>query len=135
MEIKVEKAVAAALAGVLCMACTSAIAKGKAPAARYPAALHGVWLGEDEDCKNPDIGDSDTRFEVAATKLTGYEHWNKPLRIVQISKDPLAWRMISETRFDGSVFELQEVYVLSGYKNGTLTIVDSSQSRRYERCQ
>ena len=36
MEFKVGKALAIALAGMLCMACASSVAKGKAPAASYP---------------------------------------------------------------------------------------------------
>lgn len=135
MEIKLGKAVAVALTGALLMVCVDSAAKGKPVAARYPAALHGVWISEDEDCKNPDILDSDTRFEVAAAKLTGYEHWNKPLSIIQISKRPLAWRVVSKTNFDDKVFELEEVYVLSGDKNSRLTVVSSDQSDTYERCR
>ena len=140
MRFKVDKvvamAMAMAMAGMLCIASDSAEAKGKTPTVQYPKALHGVWLGEGmEYCKHPDSGDSDTRFEVTATKLTGYEHWNKPLSIVQVSKAPMAWKVVSRTYFDDASGELEEIYVLSGHQNRHLTIVNIDQSKTYDRCQ
>lgn len=135
MESKMSKAVAISMAVITGFVCADSIAKGRPSAVRYPAALHGVWLGEGREyCKLPDSLDSDARFEISSAKLIGYEHWNKPLRIVQISKEPIAWKVISQTNFDGKVFDLEEIYVLSGYKNGVLTIVNIDQSKTYDRC-
>jgi hypothetical protein len=136
MEFKASKAIAMVLAGMLCMASSHSMAKGKPGAVRYPAALQGVWLGgRAEYCKRPDSLDSDSRFEVTPAKLIGYEHWNKPLRIVQLSKEPAAWKVISQTHFEDQAASLEEVYVLSGYKGDTLTIVNSSQSHTYHHCR
>lgn len=135
MEFKAGRVFAMALAGLVGMACCGAVAKGKPGAVHYPAALKGTWLWESEDCKNPDSLDSDARFEITPVKLIGYEHWNRPLRIVQISKDPMAWKVVSQTTFDGKTFELEEIYAISGYRNRRLTIVNSNQSNAYERCQ
>lgn len=135
MEFKASKAVAMVLAGMLCVAASNSVAKGKSGAVRYPAALQGVWLGgRAEYCKLPDSLDSDSRFEVTPAKLIGYEHWNKPLRIVQISKSPLAWKVISKTHFDDKVFELEDIYVLSS-KGSVLTVVSDEQTKDYYRCQ
>ncbi|KRD75926.1 hypothetical protein ASE43_13935 [Lysobacter sp. Root983] len=135
MEFKAGKVFAMALAGIVGMACCGAVAKGKSSAVHYPAALKGIWLGENEDCKNPDSLDSDARFEITPAKLIGYEHWNKPLRIVQISKVPMAWKVVSRTYFDGASVELEEIYVLSGHQNRYLTVVNIDQSNTYGRCQ
>ena len=136
MEFKARNAVAMVLAGVFFLASAHSVAKGKPSAVRYPAALHGIWLGEGREyCKHPDSLGSDSRFTITPTKLIGYEHWNKPLRIVQLSKEPAAWKVISQTHFEGQAVSLEEVYVLSGYKGDTLTIVNSSQSQTYDRCR
>lgn len=135
MEFKAGRMFAMALAGIVGMACCGAVAKGKPGEVNYPAALKGTWLWESEDCKNPDSLDSDARFQITPAKLIGYEHWNKPLRIVQISKIPMAWKVVSRTYFDGASAELEEIYVLSGHQNGYLTVVNVGQSNTYRRCK
>lgn len=136
MESKMSKAVVISMTVILCLVCADSIAKGKPSAVRYPAALKGVWLGEGaEYCKHPDSLGSDSRFEITPTKLVGYEHWNKPLRIVQISKVPMAWKVESRSYFEGSSVDTEEVYVLSGHKNRHLTVVNTSQSTTYDRCE
>ena len=135
MEFKARSAVAMVLAGVFFLASAHSVAKGKPSAVRYPAALHGIWLGEGREyCKHPDSLDSDSRFTITPAKLIGYEHWNKPLRIVQISKVPMAWKVASRSYFEGSSVDLEEVYVLSGYENRRLTVANTSQSTMYDRC-
>lgn len=134
MEIKVGKAVSVALAVVVCMTCTSAIAKGKVPAARYPAALHGVWLGSGpEYCKHPDSEGSDSRFVIAQSKLTGYEDWSEPVRIQQISKEPRAWKVASTLHRDGYTYDLVDIMLLSS-KGSVLTVVSEKKSMAYYRC-
>lgn len=136
MELRASKAVAMVMAGVLCMGSSNSVAKGKPGAVRYPAILQGIWLGEGREyCKHPDSLGSDSRFTITPTKLIGYEHWNKPLRIIQLSKGPAAWKVISQTHFEDQAASLEEIYVLSGYKGDTLTIVNSSQSHTYDRCR
>lgn len=127
---------AAALAGLLCIACTSSTAKGKAPAAAYPAVLQGVWIGEGpEYCKRPDAEDNDSRMQIAARKLTAYEDWREPVSVVQISKTPQAWKIVSQLHINEDTIRLEEVLLLSGEDNGALTVVNYRQSNTYYRCR
>lgn len=126
---------AAALAGLLCIACASSVAKGKSPRAQYPAVLHGAWLGEGRDyCKRADSLDSDSRFEITAGKRTGYEDWNEPVSVVQISKDPQAWKIVSTLHINEDAMRIEEVFLISGQDNGALTIVNRQQAMTYYRC-
>lgn len=134
MRFGADKVIMTALAGMLCIANASSEAKDKAPVVRYPAALHGVWLGEGfEYCKNPDSLDSDSRFEITATKLTGYEDWQKPVGVQQVSKDPQAWRVVSVLHRDGYTFDTVDLMVLSS-KGHVLTVVNKEHSKAYFRC-
>ena len=135
MEFKVGKAVAIALAGMLCMACASSLAKGKAPVASYPKVLHGVWQADHHTCRLPGNLDSDVRIEITADKLMDYEQWNKPVRVVQISRSPQAWKITSKLHIDESTFDHEEIYALSGQDNGLLTIVDENRALTYARCK
>ena len=135
MEISASKAVAMVMAGVLCVASSNSVAKGKPGAVRYPAILQGIWLGEGREyCKHPDSLDSDSRFEITPINLIGYEHWNKPLRIVQISKAPMAWKVLARSYFDGSSVDMEDIYVLSS-KARMLTVVSDGHTMAYYRCE
>lgn len=135
MNHRIGKAIAIALAVMLCMACASSMAKGKPTAARYPTVLQGVWLGQGpEYCQHPDSGDSDSRFEIAPKKLTGYEDWQEPVRIQQISKDPKAWKVGSILHRDEYTFDIVEIMVLSS-KDSMLTVVSDGHTKAYFRCQ
>lgn len=135
MEFKASKAVAMVLAGMLCMASSHSMAKGKPGAVRYPAALQGIWLGQgSEYCKHPDSLDSDSRFEIAPNKLTGYEDWREPVSIQQISKGPQAWRVGSILHRDEYTFDIVEIMVLSS-KGNVLTVVSDGHTKDYYRCQ
>lgn len=134
MEFKAGRVIAIVLAGILCVASASSDAEDQAPVVRYPTALHGVWLGEGaEYCKHPDSLDSDSRFVIAATKLTGYEDWQKPVSVRQISKAPQAWRVVSIQYRDGYTFDIVDIMVLRN-KGSVLTIVSDEHSRSYFRC-
>lgn len=136
MESKVSYAIAAAVAGMLCIACTASPAKGKAPAAAYPAVLQGTWMGDSpEACKRPDAADSDARFQIAARKLSGYEDYRVPVSVTQISKTPQAWKIVSQLHINEDTIRLEEVLLLSGEDNGELTVVNDKQSNTYYRCR
>ncbi|GAB3380110.1 hypothetical protein [Lysobacter fragariae] len=132
MEPWIGRALTIALSGMLCMSCASA--GERQGSSRYPAVLHGVWQGSFQNCQSPDGLDSDTRIEISANKLLDYEQWNDPVSIVQISKKPLAWKVVSMLQIDGYATRQEEVFVLSGQNNGMLTIADENRSAIYARC-
>ena len=135
MHSKIRAAIAIGLAGLLCSANASSIAKEKAPVVRYPAALHGIWQGEGREyCNHPDAGDSDVRMEIKADKLIDYEQWNAPTRVVRLSRSPQAWKIHSRLNIDEHWIDTEEIFVLSGQDSGRLTIVDSNRSMSYSRC-
>ncbi|WP_156087683.1 hypothetical protein [Lysobacter sp. Root667] len=135
MEFKVDKAIAIVLAGVLCMACAPSVAKGKVASAHYPKVLHGVWQADFPTCKLPGNLDSDVRIEIKPDKLIDYEQWNSPVRVIQISRSPQAWKISSRVHIDESTFDHEEIYALSGQDNGQLTIVDGNRAITYARCR
>lgn len=136
MEPKLSYAAAAVVAGMLCMACTASPAKGKPPAVAYPAVLQGVWIGDSPDaCKQPNATDNDSRMQIAARKLTAYEDWREPVSVVQISKTPQAWKIVSQLHINEDTIRLEEILLLSGEDHGELTVVNYRQSNTYYRCR
>jgi hypothetical protein len=130
------------LAIVLSAGCLPA--NGKQPRTTYPTQLHGVWQGDGSTCILPGNLDSDTRFEIKPDKLVGYEHWSEPTAVVQISRKPLAWKIKSRVHIDEHVIHHYEIYALSDSRLGmyalsdselrTLTVIDESRSKTYDRC-
>lgn len=136
MVPKLRFVIAILMAGVLWMPCTSVSAKVKGTGADYPAALHGIWEGGVSECKLPGNPDSDVRMEISAKELIDYEEWNEPVKVVQISKDPQAWRIVSKLHLDdGDVFEVADIFLISAEDNARLTVVNKQQSMSYLRCQ
>ena len=120
------------LAIVLSAGCLPA--NGKQPRTTYPTQLHGVWQGDGSTCILPGNLDSDTRFEIKPDKLVGYEHWNEPTVVVQISKNPLAWKIKSRLYIGEYVGDTYEIYALSDPSLGMLTAISDSGSASYVRC-
>ncbi|RZJ24125.1 MAG: hypothetical protein EON85_14770 [Brevundimonas sp.] len=110
-------------------------AHGKQAKASYPAQLLGVWQGGGNTCRLPGNPDSDVKMEITPGKLVDHEQWNEPLVVVQVSKQPQAWKIKSRLYIDESSYEQYELYVLSGSDKGTLTIIDKSRSMTYARCR
>lgn len=136
MKPKAQCVATALMAGMLCMACASTSAKGKQARAVYPAELHGIWEGGVSVCKLPGNPDSDVRMEIGAGKLVDYEEWNEPVRVVQISRNPKAWKIVSKLHLDdGDVFDVEDIFLLSAEDNGRLTVVNSQTSMSYLRCK
>ena len=107
---------------------------GKQPAARYPSQLHGVWQAAGNKCVFPGDLESTSRFEIEPDKLVGYEHWNEPTVVVQISKNPLAWKIKSRLYIGEYVGDTYEIYALSDPSLGMLTAISDSGSASYVRC-
>lgn len=136
MEPKPSHTIAAIVAALFCIACTGSPAKGKAPAAAYPAVLQGVWIGDSPDaCKQPNADDNDSRMQIAARKISGYEDWREPVSVTQISKTPQAWKIVSQLHINEDTIRLEEVLLLSGEDHGALTVVNYRQSNTYYRCR
>lgn len=100
----------------------------------YPAVLHGVWEAGVPVCKLPGNPDSDVRMEIQAKKLVDYEEWNEPVRVVQISTNPRAWKIVSKLHLDDDVIQVEDIFVLSAEDSGRLTVVNNRTSMSYLRC-
>lgn len=101
----------------------------------YPVELIGIWQGDELTCRLPGNIDSDTRMEIKPDRLLDYEQWNEPISIRQISVRPNAWEIISRLHIDERAIEHHEIYVLHGFQQGTLTVIDESRSAVYARCK
>jgi len=104
-------------------------AKERSPV--YPKQLLGTWEMGYEPCKAPGNPDSDGRILIEERVHFGYEDSSTPVRILQISRSPLAWKISSLLDIDGYVSTQHEIYVLSGTH---LTIVGTESSNIYTRC-
>ena len=119
-------------------------ANGKQPRATYPTQLHGVWQAAGNECVLPGNLGTDSAFEIKPDKLVGHGHWNEPTEVVQISRKPLAWKIKSRVHIDEHVIHNYEIYALSDSRLGmyalsdselrTLTVIDESRSKTYDRC-
>lgn len=130
---KLNKAIV--LFAMLIVSISCSPANGKEHKARYPSELIGVWQGDDVTCTLPGNLDSDTRMEIKPDRLIDYEQWNDPLIVMQISKQPKAWKIKSRLNIDDHVYDQYEIFVLSGSDKGTLTVIDKSRSATYARCK
>lgn len=110
-------------------------ANGKQARVSYPRQLIGVWQGDASTCRLPGNLDSDTRMEIEPSRILDYEQWNEPLVIVQISRQPEAWKIKSRLHIDEHSYDQYEIYVLSGQNKATLTVVDKNRSATYVRCK
>lgn len=110
-------------------------ANGKQARVSYPSQLLGIWQGGSNTCRLPGNLDSDARMEIKPDKLLDYEQWNEPLVVLQISKQPLAWKIKSRLHIDEHSVDQYEIYILSGSDKGMLTVADKSRSATYVRCK
>lgn len=115
--------------------CTSCASARTAPAAaQFPRELRGVWEGGVTSCRAPGNRDSDQRIEIAGRELTAYEDSQELLEIAPLSAVPLAWKVRSRLHLYEESVDLDQVFLISGEDAGQLTIVNKSNSTRYERC-
>lgn len=97
----------------LLLIATDGLARGLERPVMYPQALRGYWEIGHGECKLPGNPDSDGRIEITKTDRYGYEDSSKPIRVIQISKVPLAWKIKSRlniyddlsTQYDGQVID------------------------------
>lgn len=128
-------AIAAILAVLFCVACTASAARSGSAVVAYPAVLQGVWQGDAPGCKLPGDVDSDMRLDIAANKISAYEDWSAPSSVVQISKAPQAWKIVSQKHVNEDSIRLEEIFLLSGEDQAALTIVNIDQAHTYHRCR
>lgn len=68
--------------------------------------------------------------------MIDYEEWNEPVKVVQISKDPKAWRIVSKLHLDdGDVIEVADIFLIGAEDNAMLTVVNRQNSMSYLRCR
>lgn len=123
-----------ALLALTLMSTSCASARLAPGTAQFPRELHGVWEGGVTSCRAPGNRDSDQRIEIAGSELSGYEDSQLPLHIAQVSTAPLAWKIRSRLQMYEESVDLDQIFLISGEDGGQLTIVNKSNSTRYERC-
>lgn len=105
-----------------------------APAAKYPVAMHGVWMPKDLGCPDPINYDSETLLSVGADMLGQYENTTKPLQVEAIGENPPAWRILSTFSPGTGEYEGSEniVYNVDG---DTMTIDNGEAKSVFTRCK
>jgi len=108
-------------------------ANGKRPSATYPKQILGVWEGGFAPCKLPGNLDSDSRIEIKPKQIDHYEEYSTPLSVVQISEEPLAWKIKSELDMGDEYFHNRfEIFILGMH---TLAIANKHMTFIYTRCE
>lgn len=99
----------------------------------FPPQLFGIWDLGPRPCRLPVNEDSDSPIRIEAGMLHGYEHFDMPVRIEQISDAPTAWRIVStETYLGSQVTEQVRIFVLA---DDSLVVTDGTQARQYRKCE
>ena len=113
----------------------TAAAEAKKSVAHFPEQLHGMWLGEMNNCPPAgEASDSDMQMHIYADILNGYEDVSKPTKVTLLSSDPMTWRIESMIDIGPSGFyekAATKIFVLS--KEG-LTVVAEGRGNNYRRC-
>ena len=99
--------------------------------ARFPRELHGAWDLGPEPCTLPTHRDADSPIRIESTKLVGYEHVETPASATRVSRDPMAWVIVTASDIAPGV-RVADLYVL---KQDDLTITDGRNTRHYRRCR
>lgn len=101
-------------------------------ASQMPVELHGFWDLSPHTCRvSPEI-ESDSRIEIRARFVRGYEEMMEVSEVAEVSQAPLAWRIQAISSIAPAELQGAAIYVLSG---DSLTIVDPQQARTYVRCE
>lgn len=99
----------------------------------FPDQLRGVWDVAPQKCAAAPGAGSDTRIEINAQVLHGYESTDQLKSIEKISSSPDAWRVV--TIADIAPAEIQgeaDIYTLEGQK---LAITNGTSKVAYFRCK
>lgn len=124
-----------AIAALLVMTSSAcATAETRPDAARFPEALLGIWEAGVESCKSPGNLDGDQRIEIRPAQRIGYEDRADVTGVVQVSDDPLAWKIQSLVHYGSDTDKQQELYILHRQDRGVLAIANASQTVSYVRC-
>ncbi|WP_027073126.1 hypothetical protein [Luteimonas sp. J29] len=100
--------------------------------ARMPVEVHGFWDLAPEPCVVGPHAESDSRLEIGAYVVRGYEELMEVREVTPVSDVPLAWRVIAISDIAPPHLQGPALYVLSG---DSLTIADAGQARTYVRCR
>ena len=100
--------------------------------ALLPAEIHGVWDLAPEPCYVDPTVESDSRLQIGADFVRGYEELMEIREVARISDIPLALRVLAVSDIAPPDLQGPAIYVLSG---DSLTIADAEQARSYVRCR
>ena len=122
---------------VLCAfaASSPAWSGSKKTPSRYPVQLHGFWIPEEAPC--PQAGESfegDSAMQIGPQMIQGYEDRSKPISVVQISREPLAWRIESLTDAGPSGVYTKDQPSIFVVGEQRITIVSFSNAETYRKC-
>lgn len=132
--IQIAVLIMAAGSSAACQSATAALSQGAvAPQLdrQYPSEILGTWNLGPKSCKLPVNPDSDSPIRIKPHVLEGYEHTEDPQSVIQLSKEPLAWRIV-ETSEIAPAIQTIGIYVL---KDDHLVITTGDEVTRYRRCR
>lgn len=101
--------------------------------AMFPKELRGTWGLSSNKCRAIKTNDSDSRIEIEAHGLQGYENRDVIESIEKIAGSPIVWRIVTVSNIAPP--EIQggaEIYILSGDR---LTVTDGESIHGYVRCK
>lgn len=118
------------LPSLLLCSCASVSAGGPVS---MPKELQGVWQPGPHPCVFPGNLDSDSRIEIKAHVIRGYEDSRVPLEVKRVSESPAAWRIDYLLEIGDYADPYSAIFALSG--ENAMTIVDESRPEIYVRCR
>lgn len=102
------------------------------PRALLPAEIHGFWDLAPDPCVIEPWIESDSRLEIGADFVRGYEERMEVREAEMVSDVPLAWRVLAVSDIAPPHLQGPALYVLSG---DSLTIAYAEQAQSYVRCR
>lgn len=122
------------LATLIMDACAQAQEPGHGPggAPQLPSEIRGFWDLAPYPCVVGPHGESDSRLEMGADFVRGYEELMEVREVQKVSDVPPAWRVLTVSAIAPPELQGPALYVLTGH---SLTIADAGQARSYVRCR
>ncbi|TXH68708.1 MAG: hypothetical protein E6Q88_09740 [Lysobacteraceae bacterium] len=101
--------------------------------ASMPAELRGTWDYGPDTCHIAEDVENDTRLQIEAHAIVGYEHRDAIRSVRRISRAPSAWRIVVVSDIaPKDIQRMGDIYVLN---RDRLTITDGESTKTYLRCQ
>ena len=135
--IKEEKQMRSLQLFVLCMLAVSSSAWSvtRKASTHYPDEIQGYWIPEEAPCpKAGESFDGDSAMRIGPRMIQGHEDRSTPKSVVLISKQPMAWRIVSLIDVGPSeIYEQNEpqIFVVGEQR---ITVVSYSHAQTYRKC-